>query len=773
MIQSKKQWVVKRPDEAFVEAIQERCQLPAIHAKILASRDFESVDAICDFLSIDEKEPHDPFYMYGMDEAVMMIDAAVEEGKKITVYGDYDADGVTSTSLLYRTLEEMGANVDYAIPNRFIHGYGPNKELFDELIDGGTELIITVDNGISAIDEIRHAKERGCAVILTDHHEIGEEMPPADVILHPRHPEGDYPFGELAGVGVALKLSQALVHDTLEPFVAYAAIGTIADLVPLVGENRWIVRRGLEAIRAGALPAIEAFAELKSIHVRDIQEETVGFQIGPQLNAPGRLGEASLAVKGLIASTKDDARPIFEEMTRINEERKELVETAFQEALTMIDENDVPSGIVVAKEGWNPGVVGIVASRIVEEFHRPTIVLAIDEEAGVAKGSARSIPNFHLFNQLTEMSPLIAQFGGHEMAAGLTVSLEQLETFQVRFNERAEEQLTEEDFIPKVVVDVPVTLEEITVEHLESLDDLRPFGVGFEQPVYYIEDVQAINIRQIGSEKQHLKFQLKDGQEQLDVIGFNEGNIANEMTDELRCSVIGELGVNEWNGNKNPQLIVRDIKSDEWQLFDYRGIRKVRRWAHLIPENAAWLAFREETMNVWKPNIEATTLYRDFAVEDYRGKALVLIDLPHSFDELATLIYQMQPSRIYAHFYMPQSYYYEGIPSRDDFSKLYRTLQRKNPFYLQADRAVVLRHFRWSEDHFNFMLGVFFDLQFVTIEGDVVSLQPATKKQLSEAKTYQERERLIQLEETLVYDPSYKLKQLFQTYYEGDERKED
>lgn len=772
MIQSKKKWIIERPDEKLVQTIMERCQLPAIHAKILASRSFESVDAICDFLSIDQQQPHDPYSMYGMEQAVQMIDEAIDTGQHITVYGDYDADGVTSTSLIYRTLKEMGARVDYAIPNRFIHGYGPNIALFDELIDAGTQLIITVDNGISAVEAIQHARDRGCDVILTDHHEIGETLPNANVILHPRHPEGNYPFGELAGVGVALKLSQALIQDSLEPFLAYAAIGTVADLVPLIDENRWIVRKGLEALRKGVLPAANAFCEVNELRISDFNEETIGFQFGPQLNAPGRLQEATIAVQALIAETEEEARVSIEKMKQMNEERKELVNQAVQEAIQIVAQQPLGSSIVVAKEGWNPGIVGIVASRLVEEFHRPTIVLGIDREKQIAKGSARSIEHFHLYDTLAEMSDVIEQFGGHEMAAGMTIALDQFETFQIRFEERATQKLTEDDFIPKELVDVPVTLNEITVEHLEGLEQLRPFGMNFERPVYLIEDVKVQNVRQIGQDKSHLKFQIVDGNETLDVIGFREGCRALEMTEDITYSFIGELDVNEWNGNKNPQLILRDVRSDDWQLFDVRGIRKVDRWASTVPENAHWVAFREETMPVWKPNLAKTTYVEELDIEKAKNEPLVLIDLPQTKEQLSTLIKMLQPSRIYAHFYMPHSLYYEGMPSREQFSQLYLTLKRRNPFSLTRDKRVVLHHFKWKEERFDFMLQVFFDLQFVTIEGDLVQLQEVKQKQaLTKAPTYAKREQTIALEEALVYSPSTELKNWLSIQY--DNGKED
>ena len=291
-----KTWTINRPDEKIVNALMNELSIPSIHAKILVSRGFTDVDEAKSFLYMKDDCLHDPFLLFDMEKAVERIQQAIETGEKITVYGDYDADGVTSVTVLTTVLEQLGANVDFAIPNRFEHGYGPNIELFDELHKAGTSLIITVDNGISGLEAIAYAKSVGMDVIVTDHHEIGSELPNADAIIHPRHPEGNYPFGELAGVGVAFKLACALLGEVPEELYEIVAIGTVADLVPLKDENRFIVKEGIKRMRTSNRPAIQALVKVSGTEQHTLSEESLGFMIGPRLNAPGRLGSADPAV---------------------------------------------------------------------------------------------------------------------------------------------------------------------------------------------------------------------------------------------------------------------------------------------------------------------------------------------------------------------------------------------------------------------------------------------------------------------------------------------
>src|SRR5690606_4847364 len=490
MIQSQKLWTITQQDEQLVKQFSEQLNISTIAAKILIARGCTTIEQAKPLLKIDETQYHDPFLMAGMEDAVMRIEQALDNGEKILVYGDYDADGITSTTVLLNALLDLGADVSFVIPDRFIHGYGPNEELFKKAYEDGVNLIITVDNGISGIEQVNVARELGLDVIITDHHEAGDVLPDANVIIHPRVPEGHYPFGELAGVGVAFKLAHALYGELPDHLFEYVAVGTIADLVPLVGENRYLVQRGLQALKQSSNPWVKAICDASGSNQREINEETVGFYFGPRLNAIGRLGSAEPGVHFLMSEDSLQANTLATEVNDHNTERKKIVEDITKEAIAMI-END--GGLkdflvfVVAGEDWNPGVGGNVASRLVEKYYRPTIVLSLNHEKAIAKGSARSIEGFHLYNELAKNRDILPHFGGHPMAAGMTLPIEHVNSLRTRLNEQARLCLTEEQLVQKMQIDVPIELSEITVEAIEELRKLAPFGTEFPKPVFGIQ----------------------------------------------------------------------------------------------------------------------------------------------------------------------------------------------------------------------------------------------------------------------------------------------
>ena len=779
MIKSNKNWKVHRPDESAVEKLMTELNLPSLHAKILASRGFQDPSAVKAFLKTDAAVLHDPFLLYDMDKAVAIIRKAVENNDHIVVYGDYDADGVTSVSVLTTALERIGADVSFIIPNRFEHGYGPNSELFQEISDLGASLIITVDNGVSGIEQTAFAKSIGLDIIITDHHEIGESLPQADAVIHPRHPEGNYPFGELAGVGVAFKLATALLGDAPLDLLEFAAIGTVADLVPLLDENRFFVKEGIRRLRMSSRPGIQALAKIGGTEQRQFTEETLGFMVGPRLNAPGRLGDADPAVELLKAEDSAVATGIANELDRLNKERQALVNGITEEALTMIEEqygSSIPHVFVLAKEGWNPGVIGIVASRLTERFHRPSIVLAIDPAAETAKGSARSIEGFDLYQELSKNKELLPHFGGHTMAAGMTLALSDVDALRDRLNEQAKQVLTDEQLIATVQIDVPLTIDEIEVDVLESLEQLRPFGMAFPKPMYMIEQITVGSIRKIGAAKNHLKLELEDGASKLDAISFGSGELADEMTHGMSLMVTGDLQVNEWNNFKKPQILLQDIRSDERQVFDLRGIRDPLRWIHTIPkDNALYIAFQPQTKAHFLPILQG----RDIVLYDERQadpaiEHIVLLDMPEQQEQLESLLSENNPGRIYAHFYAPDSRYFDGIPDRKEFGWYFSFLKKRGTFDLNEQAEQLAKHKGWKLDTIYFMSKVFFDLGFVKIENGVVIIEPtAGKRDLAEAPAYKERKRQIEMEERMLYAPYQELKQWFQKVHQEAAVKEE
>ncbi|AXH99279.1 single-stranded-DNA-specific exonuclease RecJ [Sporosarcina sp. PTS2304] len=765
MIQSKKRWQIERPDEQIVAQLTRDLKISTMIAKILVARGVTTSERATAYLEMDESNLHDPFLLYGMDTTVELIKQAIADQQQITIYGDYDGDGVTSVTVLTTALERLQAKVNFAIPNRFDHGYGPNKDYFAQLHSEGTELLITVDNGISGLEEVTFARSLGMSVIVTDHHEMGEELPAADAVIHPRHPQGQYPFGELAGVGVAFKLATALLGEPPLDLLEFVAIGTVADLVPLRDENRYMVKEGIRRLRRSKRPAIRALMQVSGHEQAMLTEETIGFTIGPRLNAPGRLGDADPAVHLLKSEDDQQALGIAEALNELNKERQELVKEIAKEAEEQVViryGDNIPLVFVIDGEDWNPGVVGIVASRLTEKYYRPSIILSVDQETGIAKGSARSIEGFDLFKELSKNKDILPHFGGHEMAAGMSLKIEDVELLRTQLNEQAKEVLTEDLLQPKLSIDVPLTLDEIDIASIEALEMIRPFGMGFPKPVFLLEQLDTISTRKIGASKDHLKLELGDGDERLDAIYFGAGALADEMAPQSKLSLTGDLQINEWNGRKKAQLLVEDVKCDEWQLFDYRGVRDPARWLPMIPDKSMFIAFTEQAMQHFAPFLNGFSIVLAGKDELALSASIVLLDMPPDQDQLEYVIRATQPDRMYLHLYVHDSMYFEKMPDRKQFGWYYSFLKQRGHFDIQNQLDVLSKHKGWKKDMIKFMTKVFYELEFVTLEnGEVTMLDSAEKRDLAEAPSYKKRQQQIKLEELLLYAPYQDLKNVF------------
>ncbi|KGR78634.1 single-stranded-DNA-specific exonuclease RecJ [Ureibacillus manganicus] len=766
MIKSQKKWIVQKNNEELVKQLQTELGISSIASKILISRGYELAHDALSILKMDDSHLHDPFLMHGMKEAVDRIKHAIEVGENICIYGDYDADGISSTTVMLRTLQDLGANVDYIIPNRFTHGYGPNEEIFRQLHEASVNLIITVDNGISGIEPIRIAKELGMDVIVTDHHEASEELPPADVIIHPRVPEGQYPFGELAGVGVAFKLAHALYGKVPVHLFEFVAIGTVADLVPLVGENRYLVQQGIKYLRKSNNPWVRAICEISGVSQHEIDEDSIGFYFGPRLNAIGRLGSASPGVDFLISDDSYSAIEGAKLLNSKNAERKEIVKTITEEAIAIIESDEIIANsqvIVIAKEGWNPGVIGIVASRLVEIYYKPTIVLSIDREKGTAKGSARSIEGFHMYNELAKNRDILPHFGGHPMAAGMTFAYEYVDELRNRLHSQAEQCLTEELLTPKLTVDVPLELSEITVEAIEEIKQLGPFGTGFSKPIYVLQDVNVRSMKKIGAAENHLKMELEDQYGLIDAVGFNKGALHEEISPGVKLSIVGDLQINEWQGKKKPQLLITDIKTDEWQLFDLRGKIQSNRWVELIvKQNVSYFAFNKETTNNLQQLISEPIHLFDNVPQIHDPSYIVLLDLPNTIEELEQLIIELRPKRIYVVFYTHNPQFFTGMPTREQFAKYYTFLKQRPSFNLHGSINQLANSSGINIELIKFMTNVFFELGFVTISNGLISVvEGAPKQTLEEATTYKQRVQQLEIEQKFLYANYQELKQWF------------
>lgn len=771
MLKSKTRWVVQETVHTAIEKLVKQLNIAPLVSTLLVNRGIVETEDARSFLFLEDSTFHDPFLLKGMDIAVKRINKAVANGEPILVYGDYDADGVSSTTVLMTVLKDLGANADFYIPNRFTEGYGPNEKAFRWAASAGFKLIITVDTGIAAINEAILAKELGVDLIITDHHEPGPELPEALAIVHPKHPESEYPFKELAGVGVAFKLAHALYNRVPDELLDVVTIGTVADLVPLHGENRLIVKNGLKKLAATERPGIRALYSLSNTSISDVNEETVGFLLAPRLNAPGRLDHAAPAVDLLLTEDAEEANMIAGEIDGMNKERQSIVNDITKDAISMIEseydllENKV---IVIGKEGWNPGVIGIVASRLVERYYRPTIVLSFDAEKKQAKGSARSIAGFDLFQNLSTCRDILPHFGGHTMAAGMTLAIEDVSELRSRLNHLANTSLSSEDFIPLTEVDAKIPIDEVNLDSIQQLNLLAPYGTGNPKPKIMIEELTIGQLRQIGADNKHLKVVLEREGSSLDGVGFGMGDYFHQVSPAASVSVLGELAINEWNNVRKPQIFIKDLKVDEWQLFDFRGVKQWNKWIPFIPlEESLFIIFQNQTAEKLPldkfqldiVHIKDETQSLELQIDN---RNIILLDLPTSKSLLEMLIKDKEPSRIYCHFYHEQDHYFSTIPTRDHFKWYYGFLMKQKKFNVKNMGDELAAFKGWSRETIDFMSQVFFDLDFVTIEDGLISLNPVkVKRDLVESTSYQEKQEQITLENELLYSSYKELKSWF------------
>ncbi|MBD3480170.1 single-stranded-DNA-specific exonuclease RecJ [Staphylococcus aureus] len=749
MIKPKYKWKLTKPAEYISDELTSKLKLTPIVKKILESKSIIDEQAIESIIS-DTDVNHDALQLSDMTKAIERIKRAIANDEKILVYGDYDADGVTSTTILVTTLQLLGAQVGWHIPNRFTEGYGPNELAFRNAHDEGITLIITVDNGIQGHNEIKMVQDLGVDVIVTDHHEIGSTLPEAYAIIHPMHPSFNYPFQQLCGAGVAYKLAQALIENVPDYFKALVAIGTIADLVSLTDENRSLVKQGLKVLNDQCPTPVKAL--LKEAGYNDnIDEETIGFIIGPRLNAVGRLDDASLACELLMTDDEEEAAFLAEQVEHFNRERKDIVATITEEAMAMA-ETKVKKGdlfLLLAKENWHEGVLGIVASKIVETFALPTLILNIDREQNHAKGSARSIDQVSMFEILSAHQELIAKFGGHHMAAGMTMDIENIESLAEGLNKWMKELSKTTSLDPVKQVDVLLTENDITIKNIRDMNRLRPFGTDFSRPIFEMDDLSVSSVKAIGQQKNHLKLTL--GESNIAALFWQNGHLEPELQDEQPINILGSVQINEWNGNQSPQIIIQDIAMNEQQILDYRSKRKS-------------LPFTENDENIVvlihpkSDKVNANEYYYGEEIKQQTDK-VVLRDLPTSMEDLSNSLQQLQFSQLYIVLQHNHSIYFDGIPNMDIFKKCYKALITKQETNIQKEGMLLCQHLSVKPDTLKFMLKVFLDLKFVTQEDGLIRInQQPDKRSIDSSKVYQLRQQRMDVEKQLLYQDFSEIK---------------
>ncbi|WP_127529678.1 single-stranded-DNA-specific exonuclease RecJ [Paenibacillus kobensis] len=769
MIESRTRWSQPEWDERREQAaaaIMQSLQLPPLVARLLVGRGIETTKEASAFMHGDKELLHDPYELAGMEAAVQRIRSALEQGERIRIYGDYDADGVSSTSLMIHLLERLGANFDYYIPHRTREGYGMNKGAVDLAVSAGVGLIVTVDTGISAMEEIEYANSVGIDVIVTDHHEPPEQLPDAYAIVNPKQPGCPYPYKSLAGVGVAFKLATALLGEPPVDLADIAALGTIADVMPLTGENRVIVKLGLQTMGSGSRPGFAALAETAGVDVEKITATNVAFAMAPRINASGRLDHADGAVQLLTTSDRESADLLAARLDALNRERQLIVEEIVEQAKQQWADKckaaadagrPVPSVIVVAGEGWNAGVIGIVASKLLDRHYKPAVVLGIDPETGMCKGSARSIEGFDLHAAMTECEELFDHFGGHQAAAGMSLHRDKLGAFEASLERSATEWLTPDDWIPKTFIDLACELSEVTLATIDQLAQLEPFGAGNPAPRILIAAQPVVDKRTMGKDSRHLRLTVGSGKSRIEAVGFGFGELSERISQGAEVDLIGELSVNEWNGSRKPQLMLQDMRIEQLQLFDWREEREphalLRRLleasnrsgrpvaivtaAESAGETAAACARMDASADVyalWQYGGELPadhSRYRDLIVYGTppSARSLQLAVEQLSGVQSVHLLYPMRPQS--------KSATKTGFPERADFGAVYQSLRRMGRAQLGGLPERIAEASGWPLETAVMMLDVFEELSFIQKDNGIMTVvdSPA-KTELSASDTY-------------------------------------
>lgn len=556
-----KTWYLRKVDNELLNKIKDEFNVSEIMARLLCARNIE-YDEIDNYLNGTLDDLLDPYGLKDMDKFVERVDEAIKKNEKICIYGDYDVDGITSITIMYQFLTKLGAQVMYYLPDRLIEGYGLNNNALDEIKSKGAKLVITVDCGITAVEETKHANEIGLDMCITDHHECSDILPNAIAIVNPKRHDSTYKFRVLAGVGVAFKCITALtIKYNLEKeeylkFLDIVAIGTISDIVPLVGENRIISRYGLQMMKSTQNIGLKAL--LKLVSPKEIDSMMVSFSLAPRINACGRMGNASAAVKLLLEKDEKMAGKIAQELDELNTERKNVETVIFDAAIKQIEDNEIDkkNSIVLYDESWHNGVIGIVASRLVNLYYKPVILLT--KEHGIVRGSGRCPQGFSLYDALTDCKDKVTQFGGHELAAGLSLTEDMIPEFIDAFENAS---LKRKDGISEQIIEVDAQIErkDLNAQIIKDIRRIKPYGQSNPLPLFLYKGLKVSAIRTIKEDK-HLKLVLKDEKSLIDAIGFSMGDRRDEIRIGDKIDVVGSIELNTFNTPKTIQIVLQDFK---------------------------------------------------------------------------------------------------------------------------------------------------------------------------------------------------------------------
>lgn len=646
-----KKWTIEKNKNKEISV-----DIHPIVEQILINRGYDDKEALDKFLNPSLEGLYDPFLMKDMKKAIDRIRDAMEKGESIWIYGDYDVDGITSISVLVTCFEFLGIPINYYIPNRLEEGYGLSVAGMETIINKGADLIISVDCGITSVEEVAYVNKMKKDIIITDHHNCQDQVPDAYAVLNPKQIDCDYPFDMLAGVGIALKIVQGLLRERFfkhyDLFIDIAMLGTVADIAPIVDENRIITKVGLESIKTSKNLGLQALIDISNLKDADINTGHIGFNLGPKINAAGRIGKPELGVQLLTAKDITEADHIAKALDALNTERQDIEKDIVESIDTLIEEQvDLENEkiIVVKGDNWHTGVIGIVASRVSEKYHRPSVILSVED--GIAKGSARSVGDISIFDALNACKYLFIGFGGHKQAAGLSLNEADVDQLRKEINDYARKEITSEDLVPKVKIDGILHSHEITHETLDDLEKLEPHGMGNPKPSFVYNGLTIDNVRPIGKDKNHLKIVLHDNKRTFDAIGFNIAEQYADLRSQDQLDMVMTLNKNSFRGIETIQFMIKDIRRLEPAFYKVSEIGKC------FTKTLARALFYNGLDGPKRPSYAFT----EFTSENINrldyctsigGKKLILVQSFYSFIELYFRLddLNVDPSNIDMHF---------------------------------------------------------------------------------------------------------------------------
>lgn len=721
----------KRTAESLDPDLSKKYQLSPLQAKLFSLRGINSDEKLNFWFNATEDDLADPFLMHDMKKAVKRINQAIDRGEKITVYGDYDADGITATSIMVDTLGILGADVHYFIPDRFKDGYGPSLARYQDIVADGTKLLITVDNGITGVSEIAYAQKHGVDVILTDHHTFQEEVPPAYALVHANYPGQKYPFNDYCGAGVAYTICRALMQDSMPELLDLALIGTIGDLVKVSGEGHVIVKRGLAVLNQTERPGLRALIKNAGLSLGQIDEEDVGFNLAPRLNAVGRLANANLAVELLLSDDDLEAQKIANRVEKLNDQRKELTTKIYGQCLTQIRERSWQRAktLVLYDPHFHEGLLGLVANKIVEKTHKPTIVLTKNKE-GEIKGSGRSIPGFNLFDALSPLKEKIfTKFGGHDFACGLSLPESKIDSLRQAFENsfQAASNLNTQDY------DFELPLSNLSLDTLNEIKKVGPFGNDNPAPIFSISEGQITHFQKIGQNKNHVRFTITKKGGSVAVVGFNKGFLNNNLLPFIR-QIFVTLSANNFRGQTSLQAILVGLKFAAPKLAVKTPVIDLRGESYVMGFADRYLLFDPKDKALAQNSLGLDPAKITLA-KDYQGhdESAVLLDVPHNRLELDQAL-EKNYQQLYLRFLLDQLPV-ENVPAKSYFSNLLKYIYT-HPNLSLADYQLVAPYLGLDYASVLFILRVFFELGFVKLDHDQLIRNPHPQKKALTASPY-------------------------------------